>query len=79
MCAARREYFLTLPSVDMAIARVAERVRQGGHDIPEAVIRRRFSAGLKNFEDSYKARVDVWARYDNAGTAPSLIEWGENA
>lgn len=42
--------FLTLPSADLAAARVAERVRKGGHDIPEAVIRRRFIAGRRNFD-----------------------------
>jgi predicted ABC-type ATPase len=37
--------FLALPAADLAVARVAERVRQGGHDVPEAVVRRRFVAG----------------------------------
>src|SRR5712692_3230128 len=41
--------FLSLPSSDLAVARVAERRRQGGHDVPELVIRRRFGAGLRNF------------------------------
>ena len=70
-------FFLGLPSVDLAIARVAERVRQGGHDIPENVIRRRFEAGLRNFEQHYRTAVDAWALYDNAGDEPVLIEWGE--
>jgi predicted ABC-type ATPase len=52
-------YYLGLPSVDLAIARVAERVRQGGHDIPEAVIRRRFHAGRANFGNHYRAAVDA--------------------
>lgn len=43
-------FFLSLPAVELAIARVAERVRQDGHDVPEPVIRRRFAAGLRNFE-----------------------------
>jgi predicted ABC-type ATPase len=71
-------FFLALPSPEMAIARVAERVRQGGHDIPEPVIRRRFAAGRRNFEDRYRFVVDAWALYDNAGEEPVLIEWGEN-
>lgn len=71
-------YFLSLPSVEIAIARVAERVCQGGHDIPEPVIRRRFDAGLHNFNQHYKARVDDWAEYDNSDTEPVLLEWGEN-
>ena len=41
--------FLSLPNPEMAITRVAARVKQGGHNIPEDVIRRRFSAGLNNF------------------------------
>jgi predicted ABC-type ATPase len=45
--------FLKLESAEEAIARVAQRVRQGGHDIPEEVIRRRFAAGLKNFDMLY--------------------------
>ncbi|MBB3103146.1 hypothetical protein [Azomonas macrocytogenes] len=72
-------YFLALPNAETAIARVAERVRQGGHDIPEPVIRRRFAAGLRNVDQRYKARVDTWAKYDNAGVSPVLLDWGENA
>lgn len=71
-------YFLALPSVEAAMARVADRVRQGGHDIPQAVIRRRFAAGLHNFESHYQTCVDVWARYDNAGSNPVSLEWSEN-
>lgn len=71
-------FFLSLPNAETAIARVAVRVRQGGHDIPEAVIRRRFSAGLKHFHQRYKPAVDDWALYDNAGDAPVMLEWGEN-
>lgn len=72
-------FFLSLPNAETGIARVAERVRQGGHDIPEAVIRRRFAAGLKNFHDHYRAAVDDWALYDNSGSTPMMLEWGENA
>lgn len=71
-------FFLSLPDVETAIARVQERVRQGGHDIPQPVIRRRFAAGLKNFESVYKSVVDTWAKYDNVGESPELLEWGEN-
>lgn len=72
-------FFLSLPSPELAIARVAQRVRQGGHDIPEPVIRRRFEAGLRNFDQRYKDQVDAWAFYDNAGDAPNLMRWGELA
>lgn len=71
-------YFLSLPDADAAVARVAERVRQGGHFIPEAVIRRRFSSGLRNFEQHYNATVDAWAKFDNFGERPLLMEQGKN-
>jgi predicted ABC-type ATPase len=71
-------FFLLLPNPESAIARVAERVQQGGHGIPEGVIRRRFSAGLRNFETSYRGLVDSWAKFDNVGEEPILLEWGEN-
>lgn len=70
-------FFLGLPSAEVAIARVAERVRQGGHNIPELVIRRRFVAGQTNFERHYRATVDAWVLYDNSGNEPTMIEWGE--
>ncbi len=41
------------------------------------VIRRRFAAGLRNLEHAYKAAVDTWAVYDNAGEEPILLEWSE--
>ena len=69
--------FLQLDSVDVAIARVAQRVTQGGHDIPEAVIRRRFAMGRLNFEHLYAPKVDAWAVYDNTGEQPVLMEWSE--
>ena len=53
------------------------RVLQGGHDIPEATIRRRFAAGLHNFEHLYAPLVDAWALYDNAGSTPLLLDWSE--
>ena len=69
--------FLQLPDVETAIFRVAERVKQGGHNITEAVIRRRFTAGLKNFEQKYKPLVDVWLHFNNSGKLPTLIDWSE--
>lgn len=70
--------FLGLASAEEAIARVDMRVRQGGHAIPQAVIRRRFALGLRNFRDVYRPRVDYWQWYDNGGPTPRLLEEGEN-
>ena len=68
-------FFLSLPSADTAVQRVAERVRQGGHNIPEATIRRRFDAGKRLFSEVYQPLVDKWILYDNAGDEPLLIHW----
>lgn len=70
--------FLSLPSDDMAVSRVAVRVSQGGHNIPEQVIRRRFKAGLANFHQRYSKAVDSWAFYDSSGIHPKLIDWSRN-
>jgi len=62
----------------MAIARVAVRVSQGGHAVPEAVIRRRFDSGLRNFHTMYKPMVHAWMYYDNSQELPLLIESADN-
>ena len=71
-------WFLALPTAEAAILRVAERVAQGGHSVPEAVIRRRFRAGWRNFEGVYRQLVDDWVAYDNSGIALVLLDWGVN-
>jgi len=69
--------FLSLPTADVAIARVAARVAQGGHNVPEEVIRRRFDAGLRNFTDIYRDMADSWILYDNSGPTHRPIVAGE--
>lgn len=71
-------FFLSLASPEEAIARVAERVAQGGHNIPEDVIRRRFAAGSRNFETLYRKEVDFWRRYNNSGDVLEIIDEGTN-
>jgi predicted ABC-type ATPase len=68
--------FLRLHSAESAVARVRLRVSQGGHDIPEAVIRRRFAAGLRNFARLYRPRVDRWQLIGNGGLQPVLVAEG---
>lgn len=70
-------WFLSLPSGDLAVSRVAQRVMQGGHNIPEDVIRRRFKVGLKNFNQHYCYAVDSWMLYDNSGMKPKLLDWSD--
>lgn len=69
--------FVWLPSDDMAVLRVQGRVRDGGHDVPEATIRRRYQAGLRNFFRLYSPVVDTWRVYDNSrDEGPILIARG---
>jgi predicted ABC-type ATPase len=69
--------FLRLDTADTAIRRVAQRVKQGGHYIPDDIIRRRFSSGLDHFERLYAPVVDAWTLYDNTGSEAVLLEWSE--
>jgi predicted ABC-type ATPase len=71
-----RLIFLSLPTADMAISRVAARVAQGGHNIRSTIVRRRFESGLQNFQDIYMNLVDRWEWYDNSGNVPVLISEG---
>ncbi len=71
-------FCLQLQSPEEAISRVARRVSQGGHGIPEAVIRRRFFSGLRNFREVYSQRVDYWCLFDNSGLRPYVLEEGGN-
>jgi predicted ABC-type ATPase len=69
--------YLSLPNPDLAVARVAERVRRGGHEVPAPTIRRRFGAGLRNFFGLYGQVVDSWQMYDNSSVeGPRLLAMG---
>ena len=73
-------FYFYLPSPDMALARVASRVRRGGHDIPEGTIRRRWQAGLQNLYDLYIPIVDEWFALLNAdGRGVRLVARGARA
>ena len=68
-----RLFFLRLPSPEIAVARVRQRVATGGHHVPDDVINRRLSAGLNNFETIYRQLVDGWRLYDSSGPIPVEI------
>ena len=74
-----RLVFLSLVSPEIAIARVAARVKQGGHKVAPVVIRRRFESGLRNFRNIYMDLVDTWEWYDNSDVIPKLIVAGANS
>ena len=61
--------FLWLPSTDLAVQRVADRVRMGGHHVPEATVRRRYERGLRNFFRLYQSLATTWAMYDSSEPA----------
>ena len=68
--------FLKLPNPEMAIARVAARMAQGGHAVAEETIRRRFVAGWRNFQEIYRPLVNAWILYDNALDRPIYVDSG---
>lgn len=65
--------YLWLPSPEVAIRRVRERVRKGGHDVPASVIRRRFHRSIANLVRHYMPLADSWSVFDNSGSTPRLI------
>ncbi len=66
-------FFLWIPDVRLSLARVASRVKMGGHNIAEPVVRRRFHKGITNFLHHYSTAVDSWMLFDNSGSIPHLI------
>lgn len=69
--------YLWLQTADLAVARVAERVRAGGHDVPGDVVRRRFVRGRRNFFILYRPLADGWRFYDASSIAgPRLVATG---
>ena len=68
--------FLRVTSPQLALRRIAARVRQGGHDVPVKDVLRRFDRSWTNFQTVYKLLADDWAVYDNSGQVPILLESG---
>ena len=66
-------FFLAVKDVDVALSRVRDRVLKGGHDVPEAVIRRRFSRSIRNFLAEYRPLADSWYLFDNSSKMPVVI------
>ncbi len=71
-------YFLTLPTPEFALRRVERRVKFGGHNIPEATIRRRFQRGVENLQNHYLGIVDEWSIYDSSFNPPLLVDSHDN-
>jgi predicted ABC-type ATPase len=71
-------FFLWVSNVRLALQRIELRVQQGGHDIPEDVVRRRFNKGISNFFHFYRPVVDRWIIFNNSGDVPEVIAFEES-
>ena len=67
-----------IPTVEFAIERVKLRVSQGGHNIPEQDIRRRFERSWINFQEIYKSLADSWIVFDTSANQPVIKDESEN-
>lgn len=68
--------FVWLNSVELALSRIADRVQQGGHNVPADVVRRRYPRAINNFFDLYRPLVDRWFLWDNSLDELSLVAEG---
>ncbi|MFH1245148.1 MAG: zeta toxin family protein [Candidatus Omnitrophota bacterium] len=71
-------FFLWIPSVELAIGRIKDRVAEGGHNVPAADVRRRFPRGIGNFFSLYEPLLDGWMLFDNSQAKPILIAKRKN-
>jgi predicted ABC-type ATPase len=71
--------YVWVPSADVSIRRVQDRVKLGGHFVPEETIRRRYDRGLKNFFALYRPIADMWRMIDNSqlGTTRVIAEMSD--
>lgn len=71
-------FFLWVPGPGLAVARIKDRVAEGGHDVPARDVRRRFSRSIVNFFTLYEPLLDSWMFFNNAGSVPILIAKRKN-
>lgn len=66
-------HFLWVPKVNICLRRVRNRVKKGGHSVPEADVRRRYPASLRNFFSIYLPLADEAALWDVSGEPPQMV------
>jgi len=71
-----RIVYLRISSPQIALRRIAARVKQGGHNVPRRDVLRRFNRSWHNFINHYRLFADNWSVYDNSGAKPRLLEEG---
>jgi predicted ABC-type ATPase len=68
--------YIRLPSPQLALSRVAARVKQGGHNVARSDVLRRYKRGWSNFLEVYRPLADHWPIYENSESPPKLLERG---
>jgi predicted ABC-type ATPase len=68
--------YIRLPSPQLALRRIAARVKQGGHNVPRVDVLRRYKRSWVNFLEVYRPLADHWTVYDNSEAIPRLLERG---
>lgn len=71
-------YYLKVPTVEFAIERVKLRVSQGGHNVPEQDIIRRYERSWMNFQQVYRFLADSWIVFDTSGNQPVILDESES-
>ena len=66
--------YLRISSPQLALRRIAARVKQGGHSVPRPDVVRRFARSWNNFTRHYRLLADAWSVYDNSGIRPKLLD-----
>jgi predicted ABC-type ATPase len=66
--------YLKISSPQLALRRIAARVKQSGHNVPRRDVLRRFTRSWENFDQHYRLLADAWSVYDNSGKTPKLVE-----
>ncbi len=70
--------YLWVRDISLALERIVERVRQGGHNVPADIVRRRFRRSIRNFLERYRQIADTWMIIDNSGQLSKLVAIGES-
>jgi predicted ABC-type ATPase len=71
-------FFIYVPSAEVSIQRVSDRVSRGGHHVPDETIRRRYRRGLENFFNLFQPQANLWRMYDNSNPiTPKIIAEGD--
>lgn len=66
-------FYLWIPNVELAMLRIGDRVRKGGHTVPEYDVQRRFARSLQNVRSVYRPMIDVLQYFDNSGSEPRIV------